>query len=54
MLFRSNERGYGRFQWWVLDWNESAIDFYRGLGAEAMDEWTVYRVSGKGLEELGR
>ena len=49
-----NERGYGRFQWWVLDWNESAIEFYRGLGAEAMDEWTVYRVSGKGLEELGR
>ena len=48
-----NERGYGRFQWWVLDWNESAIEFYRGLGAEAMDEWTVYRVSGKGLEELG-
>ena len=49
-----NERGYGRFQWWVLDWNESAIEFYRGLGAEAMDEWTVYRVSGKGLKELGR
>ena len=48
-----NERGYGRFQWWVLDWNEPAIEFYRGLGAEAMDEWTVYRVSGKGLEELG-
>ena len=49
-----NERGYGRFQWWVLDWNESAIEFYRGLGAEAMGEWTVYRVSGKGLEDLGR
>ena len=44
-----NERGYGRFQWWVLDWNESAIEFYRGLGAEAMDEWTVYRLSGSAL-----
>ena len=48
-----NERGYGRFQWWVLDWNTNAIEFYKGLGAEAMDEWTVYRVSGKRLEDLG-
>ena len=47
------EKGYGRFQWWVLDWNSQAIEFYRGLGAEAMDEWTVYRVSGKALKDLG-
>ena len=48
-----NERGYGRFQWWVLDWNSPAIEFYRALGAEAMSEWTVYRVSGKPLKDLG-
>ena len=44
--------GYGRLQWWVLDWNEPAIEFYRSIGAEAMDEWTVFRVSGKELERL--
>jgi GNAT superfamily N-acetyltransferase len=48
------ERGYGRFQWWVLDWNSPAIEFYRSLGAEAMDEWTVYRLSGQKLKELGQ
>lgn len=48
-----NERGYGRFQWWVLDWNSPAIEFYRSLGAVAMDEWTVYRVSGDSLKRLG-
>jgi GNAT superfamily N-acetyltransferase len=48
-----NECGYGRFQWWVLDWNSPAIEFYRALGAEAMSEWTVYRVSGQPLRELG-
>ena len=48
------ERGYGRFQWWVLDWNSPAIEFYRSLGAVAMDEWTVYRVSGQALKELGQ
>jgi len=47
-----NERGYGRFQWWVLDWNSPAIEFYRALGAEAMSEWTVYRVSGVPLRRL--
>ena len=49
-----DERGYGRFQWWVLDWNSPAIEFYRSLGAVAMDEWTVYRVSGNALKELGK
>jgi GNAT superfamily N-acetyltransferase len=45
---------YRRFQWWVLDWNSPAIEFYRSLGAVAMDEWTVYRVSGNALKELGK
>ena len=48
-----DDKGYGRFQWWVLDWNSPAIEFYRSLGAVAMDEWTVYRVSGAPLKELG-
>ncbi len=45
-------RGYGRFQWWVLDWNQPAIDFYKSLGAVAMDEWTVFRVSEQALTQL--
>ena len=44
--------GYGRFQWWVLNWNEPSIEFYKAHGAVAMDEWTVYRVSGAELEKL--
>jgi GNAT superfamily N-acetyltransferase len=48
------ERGCGRFEWWVLDWNEPAIRFYRRLGAVAMDEWTVFRVAGEALEDLAR
>ena len=48
------EKGYGRFQWSVLDWNTPAIEFYRSLGAEAMDEWVVYVVSGNALDHLGR
>ncbi len=46
------ERGCGRFEWSVLDWNEPAIRFYKALGAVAMDEWTVYRVTGTALDEL--
>lgn len=46
------ERGYPRFSWWVLDWNQPSIDFYKLLGAEAMNEWTVYRVSGDALTKL--
>ena len=46
------ERGYKRLQWWVLDWNQSAIDFYKSIGAEPMDQWTVFRVSGISLEKL--
>ncbi|MEY3734430.1 MAG: hypothetical protein RL347_1789 [Actinomycetota bacterium] len=46
------ERGYGRFEWWVLDWNTPALEFYRSIGAVPMDEWTVQRVSGDALRRL--
>ena len=46
------ERGYGRLEWAVLDWNEPAIGFYKRLGALPMDEWTVYRVTGDALSAL--
>ncbi|MBA2375271.1 MAG: GNAT family N-acetyltransferase [Actinomycetota bacterium] len=48
----ARERNCGRLEWWVLDWNESAIQFYKSLGAAPMDEWTVYRVAGDALDEL--
>ena len=48
------ERGCGRLEWSVLDWNEPSIAFYRSLGAVAMDEWTVYRLAGDALTELAR
>ena len=48
-----DREGYGRLQWWVLDWNSPAIEFYKSFGAEAMDEWTVYRTSGQALKNLG-
>ncbi len=48
----AKERGCGRLEWWVLDWNEPAIKFYESLGAVAMNDWTVYRVTGEALEEL--
>jgi GNAT superfamily N-acetyltransferase len=48
------ERGCGRLEWWVLDWNEPAIRFYERLGAKPMDEWTVFRVTGETLEELAK
>jgi GNAT superfamily N-acetyltransferase len=43
---------YGRLEWWVLDWNEPALGFYRTLGAKPMDEWTVHRVTGDDLAAL--
>jgi GNAT superfamily N-acetyltransferase len=46
------ERGCARFEWSVLDWNEPALAFYRKLGAVAMDDWTVQRVSGAALHAL--
>ncbi len=45
-------RGCGRLEWSVLDWNTDAIRFYETLGAKAMDEWTVYRVTGPALVQL--
>ncbi|SHK57081.1 L-amino acid N-acyltransferase YncA [Pseudonocardia thermophila] len=47
------ERGYGRLEWSVLDWNEPAIGFYRSLGAVPMDEWTTFRLTGDALQALG-
>ncbi|MBO6016601.1 MAG: GNAT family N-acetyltransferase [Oscillospiraceae bacterium] len=47
------ERGCGRLEWWCLDWNTPSIEFYRSLGAVPMDEWTVYRITGSTLLELG-
>ena len=46
------ERGCTRFEWSVLDWNEKAIRFYKSMGAEPMEEWTVYRVTGDALAAL--
>ena len=46
------DNGYGRFEWWVLDWNDPAIGFYRRLGATPMDEWTVHRITGDALRAL--
>ena len=46
------ERGCGRLEWWCLDWNRPSIDFYKSLGAEPMDEWTVYRLTGDTLKNL--
>lgn len=46
------ERGCGRLEWWCLDWNRSSIDFYLSLGAEPMEDWTVYRLAGDTLKQL--
>ena len=48
------ERGCGRMEWWVLDWNTPAIDLYKSLEAEAMDEFTIYRLKGKALEKFSQ
>lgn len=48
------ERGCGRLEWWCLDWNKPSIDFYRSMGAIPMTDWTVYRITGDRLQELGR
>lgn len=46
------ERGCGRLEWWCLDWNRPSIEFYLSLGAEAMKDWTVYRIAGDTLKKL--
>jgi GNAT superfamily N-acetyltransferase len=48
------ERGCARLDWAVLDWNEPSIGFYRGLGAQPLDEWTGFRLSGAALTQLAR
>jgi GNAT superfamily N-acetyltransferase len=48
----ARDRGCGRMEWAVLDWNEPAIEFYRKLGAKPMDEWTVFRLTGDGIAKL--
>lgn len=48
------ERGCGRLEWWCLDWNKSSIDFYLSLGAEAMEDWTVYRITGDTLVNMAK
>jgi GNAT superfamily N-acetyltransferase len=48
----ARERGCGRMEWAVLDWNEPAIGFYRKLGAKPMDEWTVFRLTEDGITNL--
>ena len=47
------ERGYARVEWTVLNWNEPSILFYKSLGAQPMDEWTTYRLTGEALEDFG-
>jgi GNAT superfamily N-acetyltransferase len=47
-------RGYHRLQWWVLNWNEPSIEFYKSLGAKPMNEWTVMRVDGEALTKLAQ
>jgi GNAT superfamily N-acetyltransferase len=46
------ERDCGRFEWWVLNWNEPSLEFYRSLGAKPMSEWTVQRMTRKEIESL--
>lgn len=46
------ERDCARLEWWVLDWNDPAIQFYKKLGAKPMDEWTTFRVDGDALQQL--
>lgn len=50
----AQERGCGRFEWSVLDWNEDAIRFYKRLGAKPMDEWTMFRLTGEALKALAK
>jgi GNAT superfamily N-acetyltransferase len=47
------ERGYGRVEWAVLDWNTPSIEFYKSLGATPLEEWTMYRLTGESLQRLG-
>ncbi len=50
----ANARGYGRFEWSVLDWNENAIRFYESLGATLMPDWRICRLAGQALHQYAR
>jgi GNAT superfamily N-acetyltransferase len=50
----AHERGCGRMEWAVLDWNEPAIEFYKTLGAQPLDEWTIFRLSRDGIAKLAQ
>ena len=47
---QARREGCGRLEWWCLDWNRPSIDFYKRLGAQPMEDWTVYRLTGETLE----
>jgi GNAT superfamily N-acetyltransferase len=49
----AQERGYGRLEWSVLDWNENAIAFYEKMGAEVLPDWRICRVTGEALQSMG-
>ena len=51
---RCIDRGYARLEWWVLDWNEPAIEFYKSVGARPMSDWTVHRLDGDRLEQFAK
>ncbi len=46
------EQNCGRFEWCVLDWNKPAIDFYLSLGAQPLEDWTIFRVTGEAMQQL--
>ena len=48
------QRGCGRLEWWCLDRNRPSVDFYLSMGAEPMEDWTVYRIAGETLQALGK
>lgn len=50
----ANQRGCGRLEWSVLDWNAPSIEFYQSLGARPLDDWTLFRLDGEGLAGLGK
>ncbi|WP_199197558.1 GNAT family N-acetyltransferase [Chroococcidiopsis sp. CCALA 051] len=54
LAYLAQERNCGRLEWWVLDWNETAINFYQKLGAVPMNEWTVFRVTDRSLIDLAQ
>ena len=48
----ARQRDCGRLEWWCLDWNKPSIDFYLSLGAQPMEDWTTYRLTGEALQKL--